>query len=163
MAENGANVAAALSPEDELAALLLAKGKSNRFTATKVGCSEVTIRRRLMDPEFAARVSELQDAEIARAKRTIKSGAVLAAQTIRQAGAMKVNPSATQLAAAKTTLAAVGIDVVGQPDPKPPPPDEPELDDATVRAWLASRGLPYPGDELDEYDAETASPANARE
>ena len=163
MAATSADCASPLSPDDELAATLLAKGKSNRFTAQKVGCTEGTIRNRLKDPTFAARVSELQDAEIARAKRTIKSGAVLAAQTIRQAGAMKKNPSATQLAAAKTTLAAVGIDVVGQPDPKPPPPDEPELDDATVRAWLASRGLRFPGDESDTYDPETAAPANASE
>ena len=162
MAETSANSASPLSLGDELAALLLAKGKSNRFVARKIDCDEGTIRNRLKDPVFAARVAELQDAEIARAKRTIKSGAVLAAQTIRQAGAMRVNPSATQLAAAKTTLAAVGIDVVGQPDPKPPPQEEPDLDDATVRAWLASRGLPFPGDELDIYDPETAAPANQK-
>jgi len=162
VAENVANVAAGLSPEDELAALLLAKGKSNRFTATKVGCSEITIRRRLMEPEFAARVAELQTEIIAQAKRHLKGGAIAAATTIRLAGARKCNPSATQLSAAKTTLAAVGIDVVGQPDPKPPPQDEPDLDDATVRAWLASRGLPFPGDESDTYDPETAAPANQK-
>lgn len=38
---------------------------------------------------------------------------------------------------------------------------EPDLDEATVRAWLATKGLPFPGDEVDPYDPETAAPANA--
>jgi hypothetical protein len=50
-------------------------------------------------------------------------------------------------------------------DPAPVAPQAPveaPYDKAGVRAWLASQGLPFPGDEPDAYDPETAAPANVK-
>jgi len=47
------------------------------------------------------------------------------------------------------------------PDATPPPKVEPkELSEVEVRAWLAARGQPFPGDAVEEYDPTTAAPGN---
>jgi len=47
------------------------------------------------------------------------------------------------------------------PDATPPPRvEQKELSEVEVRAWLAARGQPYPGDAVEEYDPTTAAPGN---
>jgi hypothetical protein len=95
-------------PQQE-AAEALGTGKSNRATAVLVNVVEGTIRNWLKLPDFQAAVLEASAEYKSKVQRRLSGYALRAADTVGKAGAMLVEPSAPQLAAAKLTLQAIGV------------------------------------------------------
>ena len=68
---------------DDLLAAALAAGKSTQDAATAAGVAERTVYRRLIDPAFKARVTELRGAMLATAAGRLADGMGEAASVLR--------------------------------------------------------------------------------
>jgi AcrR family transcriptional regulator len=70
-------------PADEALAVALAAGRTVADAATAAGVSESTAYRRLRDPEFRARVTELRDEMVSRAAGRLADSMTEAADVLR--------------------------------------------------------------------------------
>jgi len=165
-----------LSGEQQIAAEALGCGKSNRATAVLAKVSEGTIRNWLKLPDFQSAVKDARKEYQGKVERKLSGYALRAAETVGMAGAMKKDPSASQLAAAKLTLQAIGVagdkvaiehggkvgvavsmdlDAAHAELEKLAEKESElirelsggkDLDAMAVRMWLHSRGLAFPGE-----------------
>lgn len=85
---------------DERLATELAAGKTVRDAAGTVGLGESTVYRRLADPAFKARVSEIRSLMVSTAAGVLADGMAEASQVLRKLLAHK-DPNVRRLAAAK--------------------------------------------------------------
>jgi hypothetical protein len=93
----------AAAPEpDDLLALALASGATHAEAATKAGCSAKTVQRRLHDPAFRARVSELRRGMVDAASGRLTGALTEAADALR--GLLNADSEAVRLGAARSLI-----------------------------------------------------------
>jgi hypothetical protein len=83
-------------------ALALAAGQTMRDAAALIGVCERTVARRLADPEFCQRVTELRNEMVTRAVGRLADGMVAAADTLRSL--LQAEGEYIRLGAAKAIL-----------------------------------------------------------
>ena len=91
------------SNADHLIVAALAAGSTNEDAATAAGVSERTVRRRLEDPAFRARVDDAQRAAIDLAVARLSDSAAFAAATLREL-AESAQAETVRLGACRTIL-----------------------------------------------------------
>jgi hypothetical protein len=96
---------------DQIVLLALAAGGTPAAAAQQAKCSERTVRRRLLDPAFRARVEEARSKMVSDAVGKLASLGVAAADTLRQL--LAVGTERVQLGAARSVLELMlrGIEV----------------------------------------------------
>jgi hypothetical protein len=87
---------------DDALLLALASGKTLREAARAAGIGERTATRRLADPEFRRRITELRTEMVSRALGTMADGMSEAAQTLRSL--LKAQSESVRLGACRALL-----------------------------------------------------------